>query len=89
MKKGILTPLGLFLSRKPLSQAKLARMTRISKDRISKLHIDPKARVTIEEGYLIALALEIDITDIVKHICEGIELAPKDEWDVTAGNHSL
>ncbi len=81
MKKDKLTKLGLFLSRKPLSQAKLARRTGISKDRISKLHVDIKARPSVEEIYLIALALEINYNEIVDFLCSELELKPKEEWE--------
>ena len=80
MSKEKLTKLGLYLSRKPLSQAKLARRTGISKDRISKLHIDIKSRPTVEEIYLIALALEVNYSEIIEFICEGLTLRPEVEW---------
>ena len=72
------------MSRKPLSQAKLARRTGISKDRMSKLHIDVKSRPTAEEIYLIALALEIHYTEIIDFLCKDLHLRPTDEWDTTA-----
>ena len=80
MSKEKLTRLGLYLSRKPLSQAKLARRTGISKDRIRKLHIDIKSRSTVEEIYLIALALEVNYSEIIEFICEGLTLRPESEW---------
>ena len=80
MKKETLTKLGLFLSKKPLSQAKLARRTGISKDRISKLHVDIRTRPSIEEIYLISLALEIPYTEIVDFLCQGLSLTPKENW---------
>ena len=79
--KETLTNLGLYLSRKPLSQAKLARRTGIAKDRMSKLHVDLKARPTLEEIYLIALALEIDYSEMVEFLCKDLKLRPKEEWD--------
>ncbi|RBQ02690.1 XRE family transcriptional regulator [Pedobacter miscanthi] len=79
--KETLTKLGLYLSKKPLSQAKLSRRTGISKDRISKLHIDIKSKPSIEEIYLIALALEVKYNEIVEFLCEGLKLRPEEEWD--------
>ncbi|WP_158544402.1 helix-turn-helix domain-containing protein [Pedobacter miscanthi] len=81
MGKETLTKLGLYLSKKPLSQAKLSRRTGISKDRISKLHIDIKSKPSIEEIYLIALALEVKYNEIVEFLCEGLKLRPEEEWD--------
>lgn len=84
LKKETLTQLGLYLSRKPLSQAKLSRRTGISKDRMSKLHVDIKSRPTAEEIYLIALALEIPYTEIIDFLCKDLKLRPKEEWDDTS-----
>lgn len=81
MGKETLTRLGLYLSKKPLSQAKLSRRTGISKDRISKLHVDIKSRPSIEEIYLIALALEVTYNEIVEFLCAGLKLRPEEEWD--------
>lgn len=81
MGKETLTRLGLYLSKKPLSQAKLSRRTGISKDRISKLHIDIKSRPTVEEIYLIALALQVPYSDIVDFLCQDLKLRPESEWE--------
>ena len=81
MEKETLTLLGLYLSRKPLSQAKIARRTGISKDRISKLHVDIKSRPTAEEIYLIALAVDVPYTEIMDFLCKDLKLRPEDEWD--------
>lgn len=83
MKKETLTPLGLFLSKKPLSQAKLARMTGIKKDRVSRLHVNSSTKPTFEEVYLIALALNITIQEIADSICNNIQLRPEEEWNKT------
>ncbi|MFN0292535.1 helix-turn-helix domain-containing protein [Pedobacter helvus] len=81
MGKETLTRLGLYLSKKPLSQAKLSRRTGISKDRISKLHIDMKSRPTVEEIYLVALALQVPYSDIVDFLCHELKLRPESEWE--------
>ncbi|MDX3914538.1 MULTISPECIES: helix-turn-helix domain-containing protein [Olivibacter] len=83
MAKETITKLGLYLSRKPLSQAKLARMTGISKDRISRLHVDLTTKPTIDEVYLISLALEVNLNEIAAFLCKDLKLRPKSEWDVT------
>jgi transcriptional regulator with XRE-family HTH domain len=87
LEKETLTQLGLYLSRKPLSQAKLARRTGISKDRMSKLHVDIKSRPTADEIYLIALALEVPYTEIIDFLCKDLKLRPKEEWDATSGSN--
>ena len=79
--KETLTKLGLYLSKKPLSQAKLSRRTGISKDRISKLHVDIKTRPTVEEIYLIALALQVPYPEIIDFLCQELGLRPESEWE--------
>lgn len=81
MGKETLTKLGLYLTKKPLSQAKLSRRTGISKDRISKLHIDIKSRPTVEEIYLIALALQVPYSEIIDFLCQELKLRPESEWE--------
>lgn len=83
MKEETLTPLGYYLGKKPLSKAKLGRMTGINKDRISSLSNDPKARPTIDEIYLIALALNVPYSEIIDHLCKDLKLKPEKEWDTT------
>jgi transcriptional regulator with XRE-family HTH domain len=83
LKKETITKLGLYLARKPLSQAKLARMTGISKDRMSKLHVDISSRPTTEEIFLIALALGVPYTEIVDELCKGLQLTPESQWEIT------
>lgn len=81
MRKDTLTRLGLYLSKKPLSQAKLARMTGISKDRVSRLHVDLSTKPTIEEIYLISLALNVTVQEIAEFVCVNLSLRPESEWD--------
>lgn len=83
MRKDTLTLLGLYLSKKPLSQAKLSRMTGISKDRISRLHVDPSTKPTLEEVYLISLALNVSVQEITEYICKNLKLRPESEWNLT------
>lgn len=78
-----LTPLGYYLGKRPLSKAKLGRMTGINKDRIGSLCNDLRARATVDEIFLIALAFQVPYTEIVDFICAGLELRPEEEWDLT------
>jgi len=79
-----LTPLGYYLGKRPLSKAKLGRMTGINKDRIGSLCNDLKARATVDEIYLIALAFQVPYSEIIDQICFGLELRPEEEWNLTA-----
>ena len=80
MAKGTLTSLGYYLSQKPLSQAKICRMTGITKDRMSDLYTKAKTRPTVEEIYLIALAISVNYSEIVDFLCKNLRLKPKEEW---------
>lgn len=37
----------------------------------------------MEEVYLIALALEVNYSEIVDFLCKDLKLRPKEEWDTT------
>lgn len=81
VKKETLTPLGLYLSKLPINQAKIARMTGIRPDRMSKLVIDPTTHLKVDELYLISLAIGVDPSEIMKEICGDLKLRPESEWE--------
>lgn len=83
LKQETLTPLGYYLAKKPISKSKLARMTGITKDRIGNLCNDIKSKPTLEEVYLIGLAVDGTYEKLMEYLCDGIELRPESEWDVT------
>lgn len=80
VKKETLTPLGLYLSKKPFTQAKIARMTGIRTDRLSKLTVDPSTHLRVDELYLISLAINVDAGELMKVICANLKLTPESEW---------
>ncbi|WP_090602888.1 hypothetical protein [Parapedobacter koreensis] len=83
LKQETLTPLGYYLAKKPVSKSKLGRMTGITKDRVGNLCNNIKSKPTIEEVYLIGLAVDGTYEKLMEYLCDGIELRPESEWDVT------
>jgi len=55
-------------------------MTGITKDRMSDLYTKAKTRPTVEEIYLIALAISVNYSEIVDFLCKNLRLKPKEEW---------
>ena len=74
MAKGTLTQLGLYLAKKAINKSILAKLTGISTDRLSQLSINPSSHLRVKELYLIALAIEVDPTELLNFVCDGIKL---------------
>lgn len=77
MQKETLTRLGLFLAKKSVNKADVARKTGISTYRLSQLSINLKSQLRVDEMYLIALALEIDPSEVLQFICKDLSLPKK------------
>jgi len=69
--------LGLFLAKKSVNKADVARKTGISTYRLSQLSINPKSQLRVDEMYLIALALEIEPIEILEFVCKDLSLPNK------------
>jgi len=77
LQKETLTRLGLFLAKKSVNKADVARKTGISTYRLSQLSINLKSQLRVDEMYLIALALEIDPSEVLQFICKDLSLPKK------------
>jgi len=77
LQKETLTRLGLFLAKKSVNKADVARKTGISTYRLSQLSINPKSQLRVDEMYLIALALEIEPIEILEFVCKDLSLPNK------------
>jgi DNA-binding Xre family transcriptional regulator len=78
LQKDTLTTLGLFLAKKSVNKADVARKTGLSPFRLSQLSINPKTYLRVEELYLIALAIEVPPADLLEALCKDIVLpSPK------------
>jgi len=78
LAKETLTRLGLFLARKAVNKAVLSKMTGISTFRLSQLSINPKSHLRAKELFLIALAIEVNPSELLEFVCDGITL-PKEK----------
>jgi len=67
-----MTRLGDYLARKAINKAKLGRMTKLSRQRISELCLNEKAKLTGLELYKISLALEIEIQKLAVILYEDL-----------------
>lgn len=69
-----MTRLGEYLAKKSVNKAEVARKTGLHKTRINELTNLERARLTAEELYLIALAIDVDPCDMLNYVCEGLSL---------------
>ena len=69
-----MTELGKFLSKKSVNKAEISRRTGISPSRLSELSLRKSARLTVDELYLIALAMDIEPASVLIEVCKNIEL---------------
>jgi DNA-binding Xre family transcriptional regulator len=69
-----MTKLGLFLAKKSVSKAEVARKTGISKSRISELTLNNSTKLRADELYLIALSMDINPSELLEFICGDLKL---------------
>ena len=69
-----MTELGLFLSRKSVNRSDVSRKTGISKTRLSELANNVSTKLRVDELYLIALAIDVDPSEVMKEICKNLKL---------------
>ena len=69
-----MTELGLYLSRKSVNRSDVARKTGISKTRLSELSNNKRTKLRVDELYLIALALDVNPSEVMKEVCKELKL---------------
>jgi|TARA_R110002094_G_scaffold108868_1_gene106661 putative transcriptional regulator len=69
-----MTELGKFLSKKSVNKAEISRRTDITTSRLSDLCLKEYARLTAEELYLIALAIDINPSEVFEEIFKNVKL---------------
>ena len=69
-----MTSLGLYLTKKSINKAEVARRTGISKSRLSQLTSNDTTKLRADELYLIALAIDIDPGEMFKEIFKELKL---------------
>lgn len=74
LQKETLTNLGLYLAKKSVNKADVARKTGLSTFRLSQLTINPKSHLRAEELFLIALAIEVPPAELLEFVCKDVTL---------------
>ena len=69
-----MTKLGDYLTKKSVNKSEVARKTGLSNARLSELTINPKARLRADELYLIAMAIEVDPSDMINYLYDDLAL---------------
>jgi len=69
-----LTRLGEYLEKKSINKASVARKTGLGKNRLTVLSNSESARLTADELYLIALAIEVNPAELLDYVCGHLKL---------------
>ena len=70
----MMTELGKLLFKKSINIVDIARKTGINANRIINLCLKKSAKLTAEELYLIALAIDIKSWFLLKEACKGLKM---------------
>lgn len=70
-----LTRLGEYFEKKSINKASVARKTGLGKNRLTTITTSETARLTAEELYLIALAIEENPCELLEYVCGHLTLA--------------
>jgi len=69
-----MTKLGVYLAQRSVNKAEIGRRTGLGRQRIGELCNNTSTRLSVQELYKIALAINIDPGEIFKEICKDIKL---------------
>lgn len=69
-----MTSLGIYLSKRSVNKAEISRRTGINKSRMTLLTNNTATKLTVEEMYLIALAIEANPSEVLLAVCKNITL---------------
>ncbi len=69
-----MTELGKLLDKKSVNKAEISRRTGISASRLSELSLKKSTRLTAEELYLIAIAIDTDPAVVLEEVCKHLKL---------------
>lgn len=69
-----MTEIGKLLDKKSVNKAEISRRTGISASRLSELSLKSSTRLTVEELYLIALAIDTKPSVILEEVCKHLKL---------------
>jgi putative transcriptional regulator len=63
------TKLGIYLDKKSVNKSEISRRTGIRKSRLSDLSTNDKSKLRVEELYLIAMAIDVNPSEILEEVC--------------------
>lgn len=69
-----MTEIGKLLDKKSVNKAEISRRTGISTSRLSELSLKSSTRLTAEELYLIALAIDAEPSTVLREVCKKVKL---------------
>ena len=69
-----MTELGKYLNKKSVNKAEISRRTGIGTNRLSDLTLKESSRLTAEELYLIALAIDVEPGIILQQLYKNVDL---------------
>ena len=72
-----MTELGLYFAQKSVNRSDVSRKSGISKTRLSELANNANTQLRVKEMYLIALAIDVDPSELLNEVCRGVKL-PKE-----------
>lgn len=74
LKALFMTKLGEFLAKRSVNRAAISRKTKIHTTRLNDLSNKDSAKLRADELYLIALAIEVDPSDLLQYVCGELKL---------------
>lgn len=72
-----MTKLGLYLAQKSVNKSEVARKTGLTKARMNELTLNERSHLRGEELYLIALAIDVNPSDLLEALYSELKLSKK------------
>lgn len=69
-----LTKLGEYLDKRSINKSSVGRKTGLGKNRMTAITTSETARLTAEELYLVALAIEVNPGELLEYVCGHLVL---------------
>lgn len=72
-----LTKLGEYFEKRSINKASVGRKTGLGKNRMTAVTTSETARLTADELYLIAIAIEVNPCELLEYVCGELTLEKK------------
>lgn len=69
-----MTRLGIYLAKRAVNKAEVARKTGLSTKRLSELSLNENTKLKASELYLIALAIKVNPAELLEEMCGDLKL---------------